>query len=120
MAGARKTELAQNYEIGICQAELANKTNAMFSQFNLTGHGFFLYLGGTRQVHRISGHTDEKKGVTRRYILLLSMSLLAVTVRLCLSPLADGAFHVFGQLENINQRNKLLLCELIIVNAERH
>ena len=25
-----------------------------------------------------------------------------------------------GQLENINQRNKLLLRELIIVNAERH
>ena len=81
----------------------------MFSQFDLTGHGVFLYLVGTRQVHRISGHTSEKKGVTRRYILFLSMPLLAVTVRLCLSPLADGAFHVFGQLEDINQRNKLLL-----------
>ena len=47
LAGACKTELAQNYEMSICQAGLANKTNAMFSQFNLTGHGVFLYLVGT-------------------------------------------------------------------------
>ena len=44
MAGAHKTELAPNYEMSICQAGLAIKANAMLSQFNLTGHGVFLYL----------------------------------------------------------------------------
>ena len=43
MADAHKTELAQNYEMSICRAGLAIK-NAMFSQFDLAGHGVFLYL----------------------------------------------------------------------------
>ena len=41
-AGARKTELTLNCEIGICQAGLAIKVNAMLSQSELTEHGVFL------------------------------------------------------------------------------
>ena len=105
--------------MSICQAGLAIKTNAMFSHIIRLAWRFSI-SGGIRQVHRISEHTSEKKSVTQRYILFLSMPLPAVTVRLCLSSLANGAFHVFGQLEYFNRRDELLLRELIIVNAERH
>jgi hypothetical protein len=44
IAGACKTGLAQNYEMSSCQAGLFTKVKAMLSQFNLTEHGFFLYL----------------------------------------------------------------------------
>ena len=33
--------------------------------------------------------------------------------------LADGSFQVFGQLEYVNQRDKLLFGELVIINTER-
>ena len=32
--------------------------------------------------------------------------------------LADGAFQVLGQLEYVNQRDKLLFGELVIINTE--
>ena len=39
-------------------------------------------------------------------------------VRFCLAALVDWAFHIFGQLQNINDIDKLLLGNGIVVNAE--
>ena len=50
---------------------------------------------------------------------LLSAFLFAFAMSPQFTPLADGAFHVPGQLECFNQRDKLLFRELIIIDAKR-
>ena len=77
--------------MSICQTGLVNEKNAIFS-FNSWIWRFFCLFA---------------------FPLAFAMRL----VRFCLAALVDWAFHIFGQLQNINDIDKLLLGNGIVVNT---